>query len=70
MGLVMVCVLIMYRPESHGCGCAGCGRRLGEFGRERFLLHLLNPLFIQLVLPPLALGWLHTENIKHDRCNL
>ena len=39
MGLVMVYVLITYRPEAHGRGCAGYGRRLGEFGRERFLRH-------------------------------
>lgn len=43
MGLVIVYVLVTYRPKTHGRSGAGYGRRLGEFRGEWFLLHLLNP---------------------------
>ena len=70
MGLVMVYVLITYRPKTHGRTAGGYCRRLGEFRGEWFLLHLLNPWFIHLPLSVLTLGLFQAEDLKHARCNL
>ena len=43
MGLVVVYILIAYRPESHGRSRARHSKCFGEFGRKRFLLHFTSP---------------------------